>query len=206
MRDHVQAARDAGVHLAFFSANSAYWQIRLEPSAASNSADRILVCHKKARRDPLFETERSHVTDKWRSAEVDRPEEQLIGVMYAGDPVDGDIVITDASHWLFDGTWLDNGARLRGLLGYEVDAVQGRGPEGVQILAASPWQALNDSQKTGTAHMTLYQAGSGALVFATGSIQWAWGLDDFNVPGLRTSRLSTAAQQVTRNLLARFVK
>ena len=205
MRDHVEAARDAGVHLGFFSANSAYWQIRLEPSAASCSADRIMVCHKKAKRDPLFETEPSRVTGQWRSAEVDRPEEQLIGVMYAGDPVDGDIVVSNASHWVFDGTGLANGARLRGLLGYEVDAVQGRGPPGVHILAASPWSALNDPQKHGIAHMSLYTATSGALVFATGSIQWAWGLDDFNVPALRSSRLSEAAQQVTRNLLARFV-
>jgi hypothetical protein len=204
MRDHVQAARDAGVHLGFFSANSAYWQIRLEPSAASGSADRILVCHKKAKRDPLFDSDRKRVTDKWRSAEVDRPEEQLIGVMYAGDPVDGDIVVSDASHWVFDGTWLDNGARLRGLLGYEVDAVQGRGPAGVQVLATSPWTAMNDASQNGLAHMTLYKAGSGALVFATGSIQWAWGLDDFNVPALRSSRRSSAAQQITRNVLARF--
>ena len=29
MRQHVEAARDAGGHLVFFSANSAYWQIRL---------------------------------------------------------------------------------------------------------------------------------------------------------------------------------
>jgi hypothetical protein len=206
MRDHVEAARDAGVHLGFFSANSAYWQIRLEPSVASGSDDRIMVCHKKARRDPLFETERSQVTDQWRSASVDRPEEQLIGVMYAGDPVDGDIVVSNASHWVFDGTGLANGARLRGLLGYEVDAVQGRGPQGVEILAASPWTALNDPQKQGVAHMTLHEAGSGALVFAAGSMQWAWGLDDFNVPGLRSSRSSSAAQQVTRNLIARFVR
>ncbi len=206
MRDHVEAARDGGMHLGFFSANSAYWQIRLESSIASGSADRIMVCHKKAKRDPLFETERSCVTDKWRSADVDRPEEQLIGVMYAGDPVDGDIVISNASHWVFEGTGLANGARLHGLLGYEVDAVQGCGPRGVEIIAASPWAALNDPLKTGVAHMTLYQTGSGALVFATGSIQWAWGLDDFNVPVLRATRLSQAAQQVTRNVLARFVR
>ena len=41
MRDHVEAARDDGVHLGFFSANSAYWQVRLEPSAASGTADHM---------------------------------------------------------------------------------------------------------------------------------------------------------------------
>jgi hypothetical protein len=171
--------------------------------AESGSADRIMACHKKGRRDPLFETDRSRVTDKWCSAEVDRPEERLIGVMCAGDPVDGDIVSADASHWVFDGTGLANGARLRGLLGYEVDAVQGRGLNSVEIIATSPWTAMNDADRSGVVHMTLYTASSGALVFATGSIQWAWGLDDFNVPALRSSRLCAAAQQVTRNVLAR---
>ena len=32
MRDHVEQARDRGVHLGFFSSNTCYWQIRLEPS------------------------------------------------------------------------------------------------------------------------------------------------------------------------------
>ena len=49
--------------------------------------------------------------------------------------------------------------------------------------------------------MTLYQAPSGAHVFATGSIQWSWGLDDYNAPALRTARSSEAAQQITGNVL-----
>ena len=52
--------------------------------------------------------------------------------------------------------------------------------------------------------MSLYTAPSGALVFATGSIEWAWGLDDFNAPDLRSSCLCPAAQQITRNVLRRF--
>ena len=84
MRQHVEAARDAGVNLAFFSANSAYWQVRLEPSAASGAADRVMVCHKKALGVCALEGRRpvgaggassrpvAHmaVTDKWRSAAV----------------------------------------------------------------------------------------------------------------------------------------
>lgn len=208
MREGVQTARDAGVHLGFFSANSAYWQVRFEPSAASGTAARIMVCYKKAKRDPQFNAgaDRSRATDKWRSAAVGRPEEQLIGVMYAGDPVDADLVIKAAGHWVFAGTGLGQGASLPGLLGYEVDCVHGRVPAGVEILAVSPWVALTDATKHGVAHMSLSTAASGALVFATGSIQWAWGLDDYNVPALRTSRLSAAAQQVTRNVLRRFVR
>jgi hypothetical protein len=205
MRRHVEAARDAGVHLGFFSANSAYWQVRLEPSAASGTADRIMVCHKKAARDPLAAHDPTLATDQWRSAAVNRPEEQLIGVMYAGDPVHADIVVSAPGHWVFDGTGLKAGDALPGLLGYEVDSCHGGGPANVEVLAESPWSALNDSGKRGVAHMSVYTAPSGAIVFATGSIQWAWGLDDFNVPALRASRLNGAAQRVTHNVLDRFL-
>lgn len=202
MREHVEAARDAGVHLGFFSANSAYWHIRLEPSAASGTADRIMVCHKKARRDPVADA--TQTTDKWRSPALDQPEEQLIGVMYCGAPVDADVVISAPQHWVFAHTGLRAGDALRGLLGYEVDGVHGRGPSNLQILATSPWTALTDTTLCGTAHMSIYTAASGALVFAAGTIQWAWGLDNLNVPTLRSSRWSPAAQQITRNVLARF--
>ena len=49
--------------------------------------------------------------------------------------------------------------------------------------------------------MTIYTADSGALVFATGSIQWSWGLDDYNAPGWHTLRVSEAAQRMTRTVL-----
>ena len=59
-----------------------------------------------------------------------------------------------------------------------------------------------DSRTPGA--VTLYRAASGALVFATGSMQWSWGLDDYQAPHLRTSVLNPAVQQITRNVLARF--
>ena len=54
------------------------------------------------------------------------------------------------------------------------------------------------------ANMSSYSTAQGVEVFAIGSIQWSWALDDFNVPGLRASRLNDAAQQITRNVLARL--
>jgi len=206
MRDHVEAARDAGIHLGFFSANTAYWQIRLEPSPASNSTDRILVCHKKAERDPVIRTADAHLaTDKWRKPPINRPESSLIGVMYVADPVDGDLIVAAPEHWAFAGTGLARGDALPGLLGYEVDAVADASPANLEVLADSPWTTLDD-KSAGRSQMTLYNAPSGALVFATGSIQWAWGLDDYNSPALRTARSNSAAQQITRNVLERFRK
>ena len=45
MRDAVEAARDGGVNLAFFGANSAYTQVRFEPSTAG-VANRVMVCYR----------------------------------------------------------------------------------------------------------------------------------------------------------------
>jgi len=145
-------------------------------------------------------------TIEFRSAPVNRPEQNMIGVQYVLAPVDADIVVSNAAHPVFARTGLTNGSRLAGLLGYEVDMRFG-GFGSVVQLASSPFTILQSPFTSGTSHMTIYTAGSGAQVFATGSIQWSWGLDDFNGPsqgGLRTSRLSAAVQQITDNVLERF--
>lgn len=207
MRDHVEAARDQGVHLAFFGSNVSYWQVRLEPSAVTGAPNRTMVGYKNAAgndpfaRDAIADNDR-YITTLWRNAPVSRPESRMVGVGYVYNTINGDIVVSDAAHWVFAGTGLQNGDRLRGLLGYEVDAVIDGSPGNVVRLAQSTFTV---PKGTFTAHMTIYTAPSGALVFATGSNQWAWGLDDYNVPERRTSRLSPAAQRITRNLLARFI-
>ena len=46
-RANVEAARDAGVHLAFFSGNEAFWKTRWEPSSdGTNTPGRTLVSYK----------------------------------------------------------------------------------------------------------------------------------------------------------------
>src|SRR5918912_3318205 len=46
MRANVENARDHGVNLGFFAANTCYWQIRLEPSPANGAANRTEVGYK----------------------------------------------------------------------------------------------------------------------------------------------------------------
>ena len=51
MREQVEAARDAGVHLGFFTANAAYWQVRLEAQRGqSASAEPPAWCAAKRRK------------------------------------------------------------------------------------------------------------------------------------------------------------
>ena len=240
MRDNVEEARDSGVHLGFFGANIAYWQIRLESSVNDITKPyRTMICYKY---DDLGETiprepvpgdpgptgpgsNGSHppgsspsidpvpaaalnpklrMTVKWRDPQIlRRPEDALIGVMFdlpLVQPIpDNNIVVTNASHWVFDGTGLQDGQVLSGLLGYEVDRIFDP-PPGTIALAQSP-------AGQGASNMTIYTAQkSGAIVFATGSLQWSWGLDDYNSPNLRPARASAAAQQITRNVLDQMTR
>ncbi len=55
-----------------------------------------------------------------------------------------------------------------------------------------------------TSNMTMYTTKSGSQVFATGSMQWVWGLDDFNTPDLRPARLSKDVEIITKNVLRKF--
>ncbi len=209
MREHVEFARDRGVNLGFLGANACYWKIRFEPNARGD-LDRTVVVYKEAadRQDPLAidggPINDRLITGRWRDRPISRPEERLIGVMYAAYPVNGDMVVDDAAHWAFAATGLKNGDVLPGLLGYEVDAMFGDGPRGLHRLAHSP--VIFEMNQMLYGDMTIYSAPSGALVFATGSMQWNWGLDGYNAPQLHPMRVSNAAQQVTRNVVNRMLE
>jgi hypothetical protein len=214
MRANVENARDHGVNLGFFSANTCYWQIRLQPSAIDPSQpNRTIVAYKEAyTQDPYYTdndpSNDKRVTSAWRGDPVNESEDAMIGVRYIGDPVDADIVIDDVTSapWVFENTGLTRGSRLPGLLGYEVDKIGPFSPPSVIRLGHSPFttQKTNPAQNfSDFSDMTVYTAASGASVFATGSIQWAWGLDDWNA-SQNGDRTNEGARQITRNVLRRF--
>ena len=164
MRGHVEAARDRGVHLAFLGADACYWQIRFEPGARGD-ADRTIVAYKEAAGDldPLALDGRPQndrlITGRWRDRPVSRPEERLIGVMYAADPVDADIVVSTRSTGCSPAPACSNGDALRGLLGYEVDAMAGDGPADdrpARVIRRSSIRA--PAGTTRYADMTIYTA------------------------------------------------
>jgi len=208
MRAAIKQSQDAGKHLAFFAANEAYWQIRFE-SDANGNPNRTIVGYKEAAQssDPLaLDADKSndrYITTRFRDLgpvfgvtdPVVSPENAMVGVQYHGDPFNGDIVVSDASSWVYGGTGVVNGSRFTGLLGYETDAIADNGwsPPGLQKIADSP-------DTFGGSHMTTYTTPSGSVVFATGSMAWVFGLDNFGQRG----RVSAAAQQATRNVLARI--
>ena len=145
----------------------------------------------------------SLVTTRWRDRTVGSPEDALIGVMYETFQVNSDIVIDEnAPDWLLKKTGLKKGDKLPGLLGYEVDRMFGNAPKNIVRVAHSPYPYGGGTRY---ADMTIYTADSGAKVFATGSMQWGWGLDDYNAPQLRPPVLNAGAQQITRNVLAKLL-
>jgi hypothetical protein len=209
MRRNIELARDSSVSLGFFAANTCYWQIRFEPSRITRDVNRTIVSYKEsAALDPFARDNNPAndylVTTLWRNQPVNRPEDALLGVMYETFQVNADILVDgNAPDWLLAGTQLEkNQLHLRGMLGYEVDRMFGNAPANTIRLAHSPYAYGDDTRYS---DMTVYTAASGATVFATGSIQWSWGLDDYNTPQLRPSVLSADVQAMTRNVLAKLV-
>ena len=214
MRQNVTAARDAGVSLGFFGANCSFWQIRYEPSPVTGMANRTIVCYKydADTLDPYCNGSQAYLTTtEWRGAPVNRPEAELIGVMYGinydgiGDAFGADIVATDTANFIFQGTGLKNGDHLPGLLGYEADRLYPKSaPPGTTVVAHSPF--VTPAGLHGAADMAFYQASSGATVVGVGSIEWSWGLDDYNAAAWPQHGVLTnpGAQQATRNILKQF--
>ena len=76
MRQNITTARDAGVNLGFFGANTLYWQIRYEPSPISGVANRTVVGYKEdAANDPDAQTPSTYplITTQFRFAHGNLP-------------------------------------------------------------------------------------------------------------------------------------
>jgi hypothetical protein len=225
IRDNIEAARNAGKNLGFFSANTGYWRVRFEnstPAAGQVKPDRVMACYKQDwALDPVAQQQGpSAATNKFRSVQNKRPENALLGIMYGSDTSNiyggYNFVVTNSSDPYYANTGLKNGDQLPLLVGYEWDFVVNNGstPAGLVILSESTTQAasvlptfdelpgertLPDNQYFNKAHSVRYTASSGAKVFASGTNQWAWGLDSDDVS---PPREDIRAKQITVNLLA----
>jgi len=200
MYDNVQAARDNGVNLAFFGANAIYWQARYEPSAAG-VPNRILVCYKDASIDPV---QGSTTTVQWRDPLLNRPEQALMGVQFSDENGSQNFpyVVTNSSSWVYGNTDFTDGSSVPGIVGYEWDRFDSKFPPPPAV--AGSWTLLGNSAtvtdvgSADSSNSSIYQAQSGAWVFATGTMSWSSGL---SASGLADPRI----QQATTNVLNRFI-
>jgi hypothetical protein len=203
MFDAAAAARDAGVNLAFWGANAVYWQVRFEASG-SGAANRVLVCYKSPSLDP---TKGATTTGRFRDTPISRPEQTLMGVMYTSEisssTPNAPYVVTNSDYWVYNGTGFKDGDSVPGIVGYEMD----RYMPNYASPTNSSWFLLSKSPFTNTsgaadyANSSIYQAPSGAWVFASGTMSWSWALDNTRT----TIQTDARIQQATVNVLNAFL-
>ncbi|MBY5436381.1 DUF4082 domain-containing protein [Rhizobium leguminosarum] len=221
-RANVEAARDAGVNLAFWSGNECYWKVRWQSSIdGSGQAYRTMVCYKETWGTS---TDPSNVgTGTWRDPRYadpgQEPENALTGTMFQVDSYRQDTISIpyDYSNLRFwrdtDVSQLNEGQTynlVQNLLGYEWDSDVENGfrPDGLINLSLSSVSVntyLRDYGATigsavATHSLTMYRAESGALVFGAGTVFWSWGLSD-NHQGPATST-DRNVQQAMVNMFA----
>lgn len=225
-RTNVEAARAAGVNLAFFSGNEIFWKTRWENSIdGSGTPYRTLVTYKETHANAKIDPTAAW-TGTWRDprfsppADGGRPENALSGTIFMNNDTGTPYAITvpeaEGKTRLWRNTsvaTLSSGqvATLPiGTLGYEWDADLDNGsrPAGLVRMSSTTLTtsgALQDYGSTygmGTVNhaLTLYRHSSGAKVFGAGTIQWSWGLDANHDRG--NTPADVRMQQATLNLLA----
>jgi hypothetical protein len=228
-RASLEAARDAGVNLAFFTGGEAFWKTKWDRSIdGTNTSFRTLVCYKETLNDGVpRSTDPLTWTGTWRDPRFSppsdgaRPENSLTGSLFMVNNADPDLSIevsaADGRMRFWRNTSIaalseEQTIRLSaGSLGsnWDADVDNGFRPVGLVPLSNSTYALDNGllldhgtSYGAGTAthRMTLYRAASGALVFSAGTARWPWGLDgQHDGQGFAPD---VRMQQATVNLLA----
>jgi hypothetical protein len=229
-RANVEAARAAGVHLAFLSGNELFWKTRWESSIdGTNTPYRTLVTYKESHANGVIDpADPPTWTGTWWDprfsppADGGRPQNALTGQLFTVNR--GSAAITVPSTFASLRFWRNTSvSQLRSgqtttlataTLGYEwdEDADNGARPPGVMQLSSTtvavPEYFLDYGNTVGPAtrthNLTLYRHSSGALVFGAGTVQWAWGLDANHDtgPDVGSSTPDPNIQQATLNLFA----
>ncbi|MBV8529247.1 MAG: hypothetical protein JOZ75_13110, partial [Candidatus Dormibacteraeota bacterium] len=206
MYNAAQTARDSGVSLAFFGSNDVYWQVRFENSA-SGVANRVLVCYKLASADPV---QGPTTTVEWRDPLPNRPEQGLMGIMfdsYVSWGVSFSYDIVNSSNWTYSGTGVKDGDSVPSTVGYEMDREFTEYPlpanTSYTLLSHSPYTDVNNASTY--ANSSIYQAPSGAWVFAAGTEDWATKLDATYVQSANNTTPDPRIQQMTATILNKFI-
>ncbi|WP_430300870.1 N,N-dimethylformamidase beta subunit family domain-containing protein, partial [Sinorhizobium meliloti] len=228
-RVNVEAARDAGVNLQFWSGNEVYWRTRWGNAfSADGTPYRTLICYKETWSPSASIDPSNEWTGTFRDPRLSppaigggNPENSLTGTMFQVDDVGSNLqAITipydDANLRFWRNTSVANlqpgqtATLTKNYLGYEWDEAPDNGfdPAGLIKLSSTTIPVntylLDYGNTTGsgvsTHNLTLYRAPSGALVFGAGTVYWAWGLSDNH--DLQATPTDPRVQQAMVNLLA----
>jgi Domain of unknown function (DUF4082)/Putative Ig domain/Bacterial Ig domain len=226
-RANVEAARNAGVNLAFLSGNEVFWKTRWESSiAGTTTAYRTLVCYKETHAGAEIDPS-PQWTGTWRDSRFSppsdggRPENALTGTLFTVNGYPPRDSIKVPAEYGLHRFWRNSGVNnlaggttatlLAGTLGYEWDECPDNGfrPAGAMLLSSttiSGVETLRDYGSTyvagsATHSLCLYRHNSGAWVFGAGTIDWSWGLDANHDNSISTST-SQPMKQAMVNLFA----
>jgi len=222
MKNRIKSAIDSGVNMAFFSANNIYFRVTWDANAGG-APNRRIHCDKGALT--------GLATVEYRNLATPAPENALTGVLQNGVASDRPYLVYDASHWIYQGsglsTYTGNGTSgvitsgagqnaLPGIVGYEFDerAVNASSlsqyasydPPGVQQVGHS-FVPAGDNGVQAWSDAVVYTAGSGAIVFSAGTIQWPYTVDNGYADGFCDcghNVANAAGQRVTSNILNRL--
>jgi hypothetical protein len=216
------SARNHGTSLIFISSDTMAWRVRFARATSASSQagqpDHVIVAYKESvGRDP---------DRKQPSGLFPLGGASLVGSAYNGCitprvPGPGPPVYHYSAWapspglqpaWLFAGTGITASTRIPGIVGYELDQRTPATPPGTRLVGVGVGvRCLGEDEPSpvrGTmAETTLYEARSGALVFATGTLGWEYALSP--VPQASPDappRPDPRVVAMTRNLLARVLR
>ncbi len=188
MMDHVAAARDAGVNLAFLSGNSVDGHIVLKPAH-------------DGRRDRIF--------GRWDKAADDdfENEQDLMGASSYGVGA-ADWTCDLPEHWIFEGTGMKKGDRIPQLVGWEFHGPPLRDDPKLQVLASGKVK-VGGREMDHSYAATIYPGPKGNFVFNAATCWWSMLLSRppgaVNPPNADFSKEDPRVQTITKNLLKRMV-
>jgi hypothetical protein len=200
MRRVVEQARDDGVNLAFFGANTMYWRIRIEDS---RHGGRVVVGYRSdAHLDPVSRERRR--TGLFRDAPGPRAgEHRLTGMQYECFPVDAPYRVVAPGWWGFRGTGVGRGQAFPHLVGVEADRVYPvpGTPRPMQVLSHASYSC---GGVTTSAQSVYYTTRSAAGVFNAGTLRWTCALTGRCAPYHLPAATRRFVRQVTVNVLREF--
>ena len=194
MYRNLESARDNGLSLLFLSGNSLFHEI--ETYGEDKGAATFRSFARKQRMHDAAE---------------------LMGASSYG-PGYGDWTVINPDHWVYNGTGLQAGDKLPGLLGWEYHGAPFKDVPGLTLLAhselfgneAEPANFMWE-ESDGRHAAIIYPGGHGNWVFNAGTIWWAEGLSSppGHIPavgiGGRPQGTDPRVQRMTRNLLDRCI-
>jgi hypothetical protein len=200
---NVKNAVNNGLNAAFLSGNSICWVIPLNMRNSEGRQARIM--YRRGRFGGIDPRREDLMEEPW---ENHGPREELLMGASTTVPANGsaDWIITNADHWIFEGTNVENGDRIPGLVGWEGHGGPADLP-GLEVIASGT--QINSGDEKATYHATVYPGPQDNWVFNAATIFWS--MDLSNPPGVvpphshfgRPHGPDERVQKITSNFFAR---